>query len=185
MKGEAAACKRLLALEERIGQLAVPMPPKFWQLRDEMRQTLENAHTEGLLMQAAHQIRPLYKVIDPDSRGIGLIAGGTRAESWKAGDQFERNDGARFNFAVVARYSGGADRELIAYHFNLAFQDGHAPSFVRFDCNEAAFADAPRNPARSPLRCHSHPGHAGMTVPSPVLSPIEILDILLRHHLRE
>jgi len=43
---------------------------------------------------------------------------------------------------------------LISYHFNLAFPDGHQPTFVRFDLNEAAF------------------------------SPQEILDILLHGHLR-
>jgi hypothetical protein len=91
---------------------------------------------------------------------------------------------ARFNFVVVARYAKHAAPELIAYHFNLAFPGIHVPAFVRFDCNEAHFASAARNAARSPLQCHTHPGHAHMTVPSPVLSPMEILDIVLRNHLR-
>lgn len=184
MRGYDAARKRLLALEERIGGPAVPLPPTFWQLRDEMRQTLENAHSEGLLLQAPRQIGLLYKVTPPDSRGTVLIDGGKRAEAWGAEDQLERNDRARFNFAVVVRYSKGFAPELISYHFNLSFEAGHAPSFVRFDYNDAAFANASRDPVRSPLRCHSHPGHASMTVPSPVLSPVETLDILLRHHLR-
>jgi hypothetical protein len=93
-------------------------------------------------------------------------------------------DDARFNFTVVARYAKAADPELIAYHFNLAFPGNHAPGFVRFDCNEAHFADAFRDASLSPLRCHMHPGHSRMTVPSPLLSPLEILDLILRHHLR-
>ena len=184
MKGEKAARARLEALEARVAEMTVPLPPKSWQLRDGMRQTLENAHTDRLLKQAVHDIKPLYTSTEPDPRGVMMITGGKRAETWDAADQFERDDGARFNFVVVARYLKDAAPELIAYHFNLAFPGIHAPAFVRFDCNEAEFADVARNAARSPLRCHSHPGHAQMTVPSPVLSPLEILDLLLRHHLR-
>lgn len=184
MKGEVSARARLEALEARILVPVVPMPPTPWQLRDEMRQTLENAHAEGLLQQATHQIKLLYRCTEPDARGVLVITGGKRAETWGADEQFARNDGARFNFVVVARYAKATVPELIAYHFNLAFPDAHAPAFVRFDCNEAQFADASRNAARSPLRCHTHPGHAQMTVPSPVLSPLEVLDILLRQHLR-
>ena len=171
MKGETAARQRLEALETRISQLVVPMPSAYWKLRDEMRQMLENAHAEGLLKQAVHQIRPLYKSTEPDARGVIIISGGKHTEMWNADDQFARDDDARFNFAVVARYAKDAAPELIAYHFNLAFPASHAPGFVRFDCNEAHFADAFRNASLSPLRCHSHPGHSRMTVPSPLLSP--------------
>jgi hypothetical protein len=184
LSGERAARGRLEGLEARIGRLAVPMPPKHWQLRDEMRQTLEVAHADGLLKQAVHQIKPLYRSTEPDARGFMVITGGKRAETWAAGDQLARDDDARFNFTVVARYTKAAAPELVAYHFNLAFPGAHAPAFVRFDCNEAHFADASRDASRSPLRCHTHPGHAQMTVPSPVLSPVEILDLILRHHLR-
>lgn len=184
MKGETAARQRLEALEARVSQLAVPMPSKYWQLRDEMRQMLENAHADGLLKQAVREIRPLYKTTDPDPRGFVVINGGKRTETWDADDQFARDDDARFNFTVVARYARAADPELIAYHFNLAFPGSHTPGFVRFDCNEAHFADANRDAAQSPLRCHTHPGHSHMTVPSPILSPLEILDLILRHHLR-
>ena len=184
MKGEAAARQRLEALETRVSQLAVPMPSTYWKLRDEMRQMLENAYAEGLLKQAVHQIKLLYKSTEPDAHGVMMISGGKRTEIWDAGDQFARDDDARFNFTVVARYAKAAAPELIAYHFNLAFPNTHAPSFVRFDCNEAHFADASRNASMSPLRCHTHPGHSRMTVPSPFLSPVEILEIILRHHLR-
>jgi hypothetical protein len=184
VKGETAARQRLEALEARVGQPTVPLPPTSWQLRDQMRQTLENAHAEGLLEQAVHQIKVLYKCIEPDPRGFMMITGGARAETWDADCQFARDDDARFNFTVIARYAKTAAPELIAYHFNLAFPGTHAPAFVRFDCNEAHFADASRNAALSPLRCHTHPGHGQMTVPSPVLSPVEVLDIILRQHLR-
>lgn len=184
MNGEDAARRRLEALEARIRLQAVPMPPSSWELRDEMRQTLENAHFAGLLTQTVRQIGALYKSTKPDARGVMVITGGARAETWNVGDQFARDDDARFNFVVVARYAKAATPELIAYHFNLAFPDNRVPAFVRFDCNEAHFASADRNAARSPLQCHTHPGHPHMTVPSPVLSPMEILDVLLRSHLR-
>ena len=184
MRGDDAARRRLEALEARIVQPTVPLPAKYWELRDEMRRTLENANTEGLLQQSMKQIKLLYKSTEPDALGVMVITGGKRAETWNVDDQFARDDDARFNFSVVCRYARGAQPELVAYHFNLAFPGAHAPAFVRFDCNEAHFADASRNAARSPLRCHTHPGHAQMTAPSPVLSPIEILDIILRQHLR-
>jgi hypothetical protein len=184
LSGEAAARRRLEALEARIVQSAVPMPDKYWDLRDEMRRTLENAYFDGLLVQTVKQIGLLYTSTKPDARGVMLILGGKRAETWAADDQFARDDDAHFNFAVVCRYARDAAPELLAYHFNLAFRGAHAPVFVRFDCNEAHFADASRDASQSPLRCHTHPGHPHMTVPSPVLSPVEILDLILRHHLR-
>jgi hypothetical protein len=150
VKSETAARTRLEALEARVSGLVVPMPSKYWQLRDELRQMLENAHKHGLLKQAVREIKPLYKCIAPDSHGVALINGGKRTEVWDAADQFARDDGARFNFSVVARYAEAAAPELIAYHFNLAFPGTHAPGFVRFDCNEAHFADANRD-LRDPL----------------------------------
>ena len=74
---------------------------------------------------------------------------------------------------------------LISYHCNLAFPEGQVPAFVRFDLNEAKFlTEAPRDAIASPLLCHSHPGHGHMTVPSLVMSPLEVLDVIFRGHLR-
>jgi hypothetical protein len=104
-------------------------------------------------------------------------------------NQIERNDGARFNFTIQVGYPARLARrkepEIISYHFNMAFREGHQPLFIRFDLNEANFVKGGvREAVHSPLLCHMHPGHGKMTVPSMVLSPQEVLDILLRGHLR-
>lgn len=125
----------------------------------------------------------------PDEKGVATIAGGDRHEVWEGSNQIERDDGARFNFVVQVGYPMGLVSrkapEIISYHFNLSFEDRRHPAFVRFDLNDAKFiTEVVRDAAYSPLLCHSHPGHGAMTVPSPVLSPQEVLDILLRGHLR-
>lgn len=185
MRGVESARQRLAALEKRLLVTIPQLPPYFWQLRENIRQVLENASQEGLLRQSMADIKkPLFSSMKPDNLGAAVISGGIRAETWAEGGQFERNDGARFNFSIVVSYPKKKDPTLTAYHFNLAFAGIHSPIFVRFDLNEGKFVTPERNTTQSPLLCHSHPGHGDMTVPSPVLSPEEILDIILREHLR-
>lgn len=191
MNGHQAARDRLVALEQRISAIYPVLPPAFWELRQNIRRVLEQAHMDGCLKQPSKDIRPpLYQSKEPDGYGVAVITGGRRSETWADGGQFERDDGARFNFSIVVSYQESKPNEppkapsLIAYHFNLAFPDNRVPAFVRFDLNEAKFASESRDAARSPLLCHSHPGHSDMTVPSPILAPEEVLDVILRMHLR-
>ena len=84
-----------------------------------------------------------------------------------------------------ARWDVLRGRLLPSHNLNLAFPNNQTPTFVRFDLNEAAFAvTGTRSAARSPLLCHVHPGHGHKTMPSPILSPQEVLDLVLRGHLR-
>lgn len=163
----------------------------------EIRQILEQACRSRRLTNNFRDLKPpLYTYTNPNEQGIAVIAGGSRAEFWTDSNQLRRNDKAHFNFTITVRYPGGeALPELIAYHFNLAFPDKKTPEtqavvkqippFVRFDLNEADYAKPTvRDPLRSPLLCHSHPGHPQMTVPSPILAPQEVLDLLLNGHLQ-
>jgi hypothetical protein len=174
---------------------APELPDKFWKLKDEIRTILTDGALDGSLKQSFREIEPLIRNSrEPDEYGVASIAGGDRHEVWAGNNQIERGDGARFNFAIHVGYpTHRAPREvpeLLSYHFNMAFQDGHQPLFIRFDLNEAKFVtdvartDVARDAVHSPLLCHMHPGHTKMTVPSMVLSPQEVLDILLRGHLR-
>lgn len=189
-KGENAARRRLEALEKRILEAAPAIPDKFWMLKEEIRKILAEAALDGCLRHSFREIEPLIKSSrEPDQHGIASIAGGDRHEVWEGKKQIERNDGARVNFAIQVGYPAPLTLrkkpEIVAYHFHLAFQDGHQPLFVRFDLNEANFVKGGiRDAVYSPLLCHMHPGHGEMTVPSMVLSPQEVLDILLRGHLR-
>lgn len=195
-----AARRRLLALEARIAGSPPILPPYFSELQMEIRQLLDQACRSRRLTNNFRDLKPpLYSYTNPDQRGIAVIAGGSRAEFWTDSNQFRRDDKAHFNFILTVRYppGGGAPAlpELIAYHFNVAFPDKGTPEtqvavkqippFVRFDLNDAEYAKpVTRDPLRSPLLCHSHPGHPEMTVPSPILAPQEILDLVLHGHLR-
>lgn len=185
MKGDQAACQRLEALERRISESLPALPDEFWQLREGIRTVLQLASQEKRLKQGLRELRaPLFSAVEPDDNGIGMILGGIRAETWHEGGQFERSDGARFNFAIIVHFSKTDGLKLKAYHFNLSFYDTPSPAFVRFDLNESEFIAKDRAANISPLICHSHPGHGKMTLPSPILSPEEILDIILHNHLR-
>jgi hypothetical protein len=58
---------------------------------------------------------------------------------------------------------------------NWVFPDGHQPSFVRYDLNERGHENDNRW-----IRCHLHPGNDDLMIPAPVMSPEELLDVLLR-----
>ena len=185
MKGEAAARNRLGGLERRVLDQQPELLPKLWQVSTKVRQLLEEAHFDGLLKQSPREIRALLDAPhDPDPDGGAVIRGGLRAEAWEADPQFERDDGARFNFEITLLYppNEANARRLVSYHCNIAFQDGRHPVMVRLDYVKLGGVESN---ATIPLRCHTHPGTPKMTVPSPVLSPLELLDVVLRHHLRE
>jgi hypothetical protein len=186
-KSDRDARQRLLDLEQRIRGAPPALPQYFFQLQMRIHQILEQACMSGRLKNNFRELtKPLYEYTKPDEKGVAVIDGGARAERWTATNQFRRDDGACFNFFVMVRYPPPtASPELIAYHFNLAFPDGRAPSFVRFDLNEAEYAKPEeRDALQSPLLCHVHPGRSKMTIPTPLLAPWEILDLLLYEHLR-
>lgn len=69
--------------------------------------------------------------------------------------------------------------ELIAYDFEIRFEQGNGqPRFVRFDLNFLGHANQERG-----IRSHIHPGTDDFSAPSPLMSPLEVLHILL-HELR-
>lgn len=84
----------------------------------------------------------------------------------------------RASTSIWAVSYGPADARLLAYHFNLAWPD--RSGFLRFDW-DASFNTAERDPMTSPPLCHAHLGGHNLIVPSPVMSPLEVLDLLLRH----
>lgn len=89
---------------------------------------------------------------------------------------FRRDDGAWFDFSItVAQRRGGL--ELIGYNFEIRFDDGPT-RFIRFDLNEPDHHNEARH-----LRAHIHPGSDDLQLPSPLMSPLEVLEIVL-HGLR-
>lgn len=91
-----------------------------------------------------------------------------------------RSDGAWLHFTLTLRCGKGKKgknkvEELWAYDFELVFPDGEHPAFVRFDLNEPDH----ENEARE-IRSHMHPGNDDLLVPAPVMTPEELLDVLVR-----
>lgn len=92
------------------------------------------------------------------------------------GKAFERSDGLRCNFKINLRKSD-KHLELLSYamHVDAPGDDVH-PRFLRWEFQPA------RKPGvhaiREPL-AHLHPGHDRVRVPSPVLSPRELVAVFL------
>jgi hypothetical protein len=90
-----------------------------------------------------------------------------------------RDDGAWLHFSITVRNASDI-LEICGYDFELVFPEdmvppnGPMPSFYRIDLN---FKDHP-NEARE-LRSHCHPGHEELQAPAPVMTPDEILDLLI------
>lgn len=87
-----------------------------------------------------------------------------------------RNDLAWLHFTLTVREHAPGRLEMLGYDFELVFPDGHIPPFVRFDLNLPGH----RNEARE-LRSHVHPGNDndGLQLPAPVMTPEELLELLL------
>jgi len=86
---------------------------------------------------------------------------------------FERPDGAWFDFAITLSESK-AGLELLAFDFEIRFSTDAAVPFIRFDLNLAGHANEARE-----MRCHVHPGSDEIQVPSPLMSPLEILELFI------
>jgi hypothetical protein len=92
--------------------------------------------------------------------------------------RIKRWDGAWLHFTLTLRCSEKGKKlveELWAYDFELVFPDGHSPAFVRFDLNEPGHENEGRE-----IRSHMHPANDDLLVPAPVMSPEELLDVLIR-----
>jgi hypothetical protein len=109
----------------------------------------------------------------------GLVEG--KKPFARSSDQarIKRSDGAWLHFTLTLRCSASGKKdnveELWAYDFELVFPDEHSPSFVRFDLNEPGHENENRE-----IRSHMHPANDDLLVPAPVMTPEELLDILVR-----
>jgi hypothetical protein len=84
-----------------------------------------------------------------------------------------RNDGAWLHFTLTVR----ADAEslsLEAYSFEIVFPNAHHPAFLRFDLNSPGHENDERE-----MRSHFHPGNDDLQSPSAMMTPEEILDLLI------
>lgn len=155
-----------------------------------IRNTLNSAYNDGILENPLNEI---YEYVKSESDGDKFrIMGGLvddKKPFARTADQIriKRSDGAWLHFTITLRCAttgkkkGKKVEALWAYDFELVFPDGHSPSFVRFDLNEPGHDNEDRE-----IRSHMHPANDDLLVPAPVMSPEELLDVLLRRlHARD
>ena len=145
-----------------------------------VRQKLLKACNEGVLdcdLSVVHQ--QLRMVVDGDSAAI--FAGEIRSTGDGRVTDFRRNgpryfvrdDGAWLSFSLTVRQHE-RELEILAYDFELVWPNGASPSFLRFDLNPPGHANDVRE-----IRSHFHPGNDDLLAPAPIMTPEELLDLLL------
>jgi hypothetical protein len=183
------------AANERVVRRRVDLQQRLWDARDpsmypgakqatartlfqEIRQYLLQAADDSLLQGGPAVV---YKILKLDQRKDGkyFIAVGDRRNFRRDPSlpHFRRTlDQAWFDFQLLL--AEGARRvEILAYDFELRLHgEGNASSFVRFDLNP----EEHDNEADG-LRSHMHVSSDddGMSVPAPVMSPYELLDVMV------
>jgi hypothetical protein len=170
--------RRALALQARILRLAPELPVRPSDLYLQLRNALLAASNDGTLETSLREIPKLLKIV-PQSDGKVAIVGGEKDQSrTQKLPRFRRRDGAWFHFTLMVAERAKLPVDLIGYNFEIVFPDGAAPAFVRFDLNPPDHHNE-----KEGLRSHVHPGTDDFSAPSPLMGPLEILDVLI-HDLR-
>ena len=182
-----AAVERSVALQGRLLKAGIDLDHRTAeQLRKELTLYLRHAIDMRALVGApvdAYKLlerrmpRTVESDLFPPAAGYQVI--GTKTvlgvDKQPCPATFERNDGALFDFFCVVQERGREPLGLVAYRFQITFQDG-TPAFLRWELDS--------HHEKEGLRSHLHPGrNRGPRVPSPVMQPIELLDLMV-HGLR-
>ncbi|MBL9107507.1 MAG: hypothetical protein JNL82_41860 [Myxococcales bacterium] len=85
-----------------------------------------------------------------------------------------RDDLAWLHFTLTVRQHAPGRLEMLGYDFEIVFPDGHIPPFIRFDLNLPGHTNELRE-----LRSHLHPGNDELQLPAPVMTPGEMLELLI------
>lgn len=165
-------------LQERVLSLKPDLPKSSRDLHRELRVLLLDAHNKGLLETPPAKIHQLLKHDRASEPKHHVIVGGQKNFNRdKDLPHFQRDDGAWFDFAITIAQPKKGTVDLIGYNFEIRFEREHndrRPRFVRFDLNPPGHANEERD-----IRAHIHPGDDDLQVPSPLMSPLEVLQILL------
>jgi hypothetical protein len=111
--------------------------------------------------------------IDKDTPRRALVNLGPSFDKGETTDHFRFDSGARLSFGITL---AADDREsrLLGYRFHYVAPDGKSPTFIRFDLNRELHS----SPLMEPL-CHMHPGHDDIRLPSVVMHPLHVLEVVL------
>jgi hypothetical protein len=113
---------------------------------------------------------PLGLVKVTVNQGITSITLGPTIDKGPTDKHFYLESESRLSFGIEIRETQGRC-SLVAYRFHLSLPDRMSPSFYRFDLNKHAHG----SPLTEP-RAHYHVAVEDVRLPSPVLTPVEVLD---------
>jgi hypothetical protein len=148
-------------------------------LRGEIAKALTKAHNEQFLKNDLSQISKLLKTDENQQKYIilgGLERDGTKnTDRTKSIPHFSRHDGFWFDFSIMIDQKL-KPAEVIGFNFELRFpeqliQANQSPQFIRFDFNPPGHSND--------IRLHMHPGTEDFMIPSPPMTPLEILHLFL------
>lgn len=160
-------------MQERLSNIAPFKVENAKALRNEIFKCLNTAQDKGRLRTELYQIRKLLK-ITPPTKGIIEITGGERNfKRDKAIPHFERIDGCWFDFAILVN-ENYKPAEIIGFNCEIRFLDEQPIRFLRFDLNLPGHDNEDRG-----MRFHLHPGSDDFMIPSPPMSPLEIINLFL------
>jgi hypothetical protein len=99
-----------------------------------------------------------------------VITLGPQVDKGPTDQHFRFRSGARLSFGLTL-IEGVTGWRLRSYRFQVNLPGGRNWPYFRFD-----FTGRPHNdPLPEPL-CHLHPGFPNLRLPSPVMTPLEVLD---------
>lgn len=175
MAAEEDRVQRSRALQARLCGLLPPLPASADDLFSALRKSLRDASDEGRLSTKPHEIFKLLKLSSTGKGETAILGGEKNFQRTRDKAHFARADGAWFDFTITVAHAG-RDKSLIlvAYDFEIRFPEHVKPTFVRFDLNQPGHDNETLG-----LRSHLHPGSDDLSVPSPLMSPLEILDVIL------
>lgn len=151
-------------LSDSVEQFDLPSPRKLF---SELRIYLERRTNE---QRTRNNVNALIK--RTDGRAEVAIEVGPSIDKGPTERHFRFDSGARLSFGVWAREEGKGSK-LLGYRFLLVLPTGSVVPAVRFD-----LIPAPHNDPLHEPRCHVHLGLGDFRIPTPALSPIEVLDRL-------
>lgn len=164
----------LVDIQQRQGD-AVPMPESVRELHRELRDALRRWSDDGLIENGPEDAFRLIKRSSDGDGAVALEVGSPNFHQDPTLPHFRRDDGAWFDFRLVVRERRGRPLELVAYGFEVRFPVHFGgPAWVRFDLNPPGHHNDDRG-----LRCHVHPFTNDWSVPAPVLTPLELLHLVV------
>jgi hypothetical protein len=167
--------------KERIERLPDVMPERAKDLFVQLRGYLIRCSVEGAIRDSQSEVRSRLRHYEEKGQQVVAVCDApTQPKNFRRDRAlafFTRADGAWFDFGFTVTERGGRPLELHSYGGEVRF-DGSTvpmpPPWIRFDLNPLGTSNDDRA-----QRSHLHPGTDDWSVPSPILSPIELLDLLV------